>query len=254
MSLYFNPYRYSLGATQAPQRADNNSSPEIFRFGDNKNCDTFENNSPTKYFKEEYIKNMLIENPEIKQILRQNHIPVRLNMKELTELKNGHAKDTQDIADAIVKNLPPALKDKVDIQSIKTAALLHDVGKVLIPIEILNKEGALTNEERRVINLHPELGYQLLNNGEVNSQILNLVRYHHNIDKTLPDIDLQILNLADKYSALREKRPYKDKYSEKKALTILHRDVIKGEIHPALFNALVQSVALEQQEKFVKIS
>ena len=58
----------------------------------------------------------------------------------------------------------------------------------------------------------------------------------------LPDINLQILNLADKYSALTEKRVYKEAFSPQKALTIIYSDVKKGNIHPFLFNALVKAV------------
>ena len=83
-----------------------------------------------------------------------------------------------------------------------------------------------------------------MKNSGVNNEVLNLVRYHHDNKQNnfVPDINLQILNLADKYSALTEERVYKEAFSPQKALTILYSEVKKGDIHPFLFNALVKSV------------
>lgn len=64
------------------------------------------------------------------------------------------------------------------------------------------------------MDLHSELGYQLLKNSGVNDEVLKLVRFHHNnFEKAkqsyIADVNLQILNLADKYSALTEKESTK---------------------------------------------
>ena len=151
----------------------------------------------------------------------------------------------------------PALKQQVNMKDLKDAALLHDFGKVLIPTEILNKNGALSLNEHRIMDLHSELGYQLLKNSGVSDEVLQLVRYHHNNfdskGNIIPDINLQILNLADRYSALTEKRVYKDEYSPKKALTILFADVKRGNIDPMLFNALVKIVQKQDSEDETKV-
>lgn len=187
-------------------------------------------------------------------------MPVRLNMVELRDLMDNHSKDTMNIAVGIAANLPEALKQRVNMKDLKDGAMLHDFGKVLIPPQILNKNGPLTVEEHKIMDLHTELGYQLLKNSGISDEVLNLVRYHHdNFDGTdsvrknfIPDINLQILNLADKYSALTEKRVYKEAYSPKKALTILYSDVKKGNVHPFLFQALVKS--LESQAVQVNVN
>lgn len=218
-------------------------------FGQTNVKDSFENNSLKKFCNESEINKMISQNPELKNLLIQNKIPHHLNMKELNDLFDSHCKATQDIAAAIAGNLPPALKQQVNIKVLKDAAMLHDFGKVLIPSEVLNKNGALTNDEHKIMDLHSEIGYQLLKNSGVDEKILNLVRYHHeNFEDTksgrnfVPDINLQILNLADKYSALTEKRVYKEKFSPQKALTILYSEVKNGKIHPFVFNALVKSL------------
>lgn len=237
----FNPSQYGIGLVSNIQlgKLGNRVS-----FRSNAAGDSFENNSPAKLFNELEIKKMISQNPELKKILSENKLPVRLNMDELMELKSNHCQDTQEVAQSIVKNLPQALKQGVNIKNLKDAAILHDFGKVLIPSEILNKNGALTEEEHKIMDLHTELGYQLLKNSGVNDDILKLVRYHHTEKHKdiVPDINLQILNLADKYSALTEKRVYKEAFSPQKALTIIYSDVKKGNIHPFLFNALVKAV------------
>lgn len=208
--------------------------------------DSFQSNSSAKFFEESAVKNLIAQNPEVAKILKSYKIPLKLNMKELKELQTGHCKDTQEVAINISKNLPHALKQQVNLKDLKEGAMLHDFGKVLIPTEVLNKNGALTDEEHKIMDLHTELGYQILKNSGVNDEVLNLIRYHHNntdgAKGFVPDINLQILNLADKYSALTEQRVYKEAFTPEKALTIIYSDVKKGDIHPFLFNALVKSV------------
>lgn len=208
--------------------------------------DSFRNNSPLALYNEHEIKKMVCENPEIIEILKNHRIPLRLNMKEIYELRNGHCQTTQDICVKIAKNIPPDLRQFINIKDLKDAAILHDFGKVLIPAKILNKNSVLTQEEYKIMNLHSELGYQLLKTTGVNQNVQNIVRYHHNIDGNyLPDINLQILNLADKYSALTENRVYRKQYSPAQALKIIHNDVLKGNIDPLLFHALVNAIKNE---------
>ena len=208
--------------------------------------DSFQSNSSAKFFDENTVKTLIAQNPTVGKILKDNKITPKLNMKELKELQLGHCKDTQEVAINIAKNLPYALKQQANLQDLREGAMLHDYGKVLIPSEILNKNGVLTDEEHKIMDLHSELGYQLLKNSGLSDSVLNLIRHHHNnVDAShsfVPDINLQILNLADKYSALTESRVYKDAYSPEKALTIIYSDVKKGDIHPFLFNALVKSI------------
>ncbi|MBQ8668532.1 HD domain-containing protein [bacterium] len=248
-------YNFRVGSTP---KININSYGSRVTFG-NSQTDSFQINSPARLFNEVEIKNMIATSPEVKKILSENKISGNLNMAELHALQNGHCKDTQDVAVAIANYLPPALKQQVNIRDLKDGALLHDFGKVLIPAEILNKNGRLTDDEHKIMDLHTELGYYLLKNSGLNDSVLNMVRYHHdNYLKTetgknfVPDINLQILNIADKYSALTEKRVYKDAYDSKKALMVIYGDVQRGEVHPFLFNALVKAVSAEQVPVIVK--
>ena len=134
--------------------------------------------------------------------------------------------------------------------------MLHDFGKVLVPAEILNKHGKLTDEEFRIMHLHSELGYQLLKNANLNNEVLSLIRYHHDNfqnNNFVPDINLQILNIADKYSALTENRVYKQALTPKQALTIIYSEVKKGNVHPFLYKALVQAVKNTETQTVAKV-
>lgn len=219
-----------------------------FRVGFGNNSDTFESTSPARFTTEEHIKKALMTNPKIKVILKEMNAPIKLNLTELKELCKNHAKDTQNIATEIISNLPKGLREHVNVKSVKEAAYLHDLGKVLIPAEILNKNGKLTDKEKEIMHRHSELGYELLKNTDIDTRTLNLVKYHHqNSSHTgypkvpsdfLADINLQILNVADKYSALTEDRVYKPAMDKNKALAIIYKDVQNGNLHPFVFKAL----------------
>ena len=222
------------------------------------NGDSFQITSAERFFNEDVINTMIANSSDLKKILSDNKLPVKLNIRELQELKNGHCKETQELCAKIVKNLPAALKNQVNIKSLKEGALLHDFGKVLIPPEILNKNGRLTEDEHKIMRLHSEIGYNLLKNDVDDQEVLSLIRYHHNNKVNhknfVPDVNLQILNIADKYSALTEKRVYKDAFSPQQALTIIYGDVQKGDVHPFLYNALVKTVMDVETKKPVNIS
>lgn len=247
MGINFNPWRLLTGSAAPVQFNNNYSIP----FGNKLSNDSFQNNSVERFFDEKNIKSMIAQNSELKEIMSKNNLPVRLNMSELLELKQGHCRDSAEICGKIYKILPPALKNQVNIKDLKDGAMLHDFGKVLIPPEILNKEGKLTPEEYKIMHLHSELGYQLLKNSGVNDEVLSLIRYHHdNVkddNKFVPDINLQILNIADKYSALTEKRVYKKALTPQQALGVIYNEVQKGNVHPMLYYSLVQAVRQTSQ-------
>ena len=222
--------------------------PKSASFGNNY-VDTFESNLPQKYTSEIAIRKAIENNPKIKNITKDFNPELKLNMKELEEVLQNHSSDTQNIAKGIVQNLPFSLKNKVDIKSLDTAAYLHDIGKVIIPSEVLNKPGRLNDAETKIMHTHSELSYEILKNSGLDDKVLKLIRNHYQNAKRTgypwvtqdfnADLNLQILSIADKYSALTEKRIYKDPLSPKEALTIISRDVEEGKLHPFVFKALV---------------
>jgi HD-GYP domain-containing protein (c-di-GMP phosphodiesterase class II) len=106
-----------------------------------------------------------------------------------------------------------------DLQRLERGSLLHDVGKVGIPASILDKQGALTPEEWRLMQLHPVIGERILSPIATLQDILPLVRSHHErLDGTgYPDGLVgdaihplaRILAVADVFDALHSDRPYR---------------------------------------------
>ncbi|MBE7709344.1 MAG: HD domain-containing protein [Cyanobacteria bacterium SIG32] len=221
-------------------------------FGNLYATDSFQTTSVNRYLTEDAIKRAIASNPNIKTILKEEGIPAKLNFAELQKLNETHAKATQDIAAGIIANLPKGLKERVNVKSVKDAALLHDVGKVLIPTEILNKPGKLDEKEQKIMHRHSELGYEILKNTDIDTRTLYLVKYHHqNMSHSgypavksdfFADVNLQILSASDKYSALTEERPYKTAMDPDSALAIIYKDVKDGNLHPFVFKALYDFV------------
>jgi len=190
-------------------------------------------------------------NPEIMRILKENKIPLKVNIKALEELQSGHLKNARINAAKIYSSLPEDLKKGINMSNIQQAAMFHDIGKVLIPEKILNKNGKLNEEERKVMEAHSELGYELLKNTGLNKEVLNLIKYHHQNPKTdgYPkadqdfsyNLELDILRAADEYTALREERPYKSALSKQEALSIIKEDVNKGYISAEVYHAMEKS-------------
>lgn len=188
-------------------------------------------------------------NPRIMEILSTLGIPLKINMEELAKLQTGHMKDVRVNAAKIYSALPQELKSQVNSEDIQQAAMLHDIGKIFIPKEILNKSGALTPEERKIVEFHSELGYELLKSmGNVKPEVLALVKYHHQTangggypregENQGSDIAVQTMRAADIYSALRETRPYKKAKTSDEALAIMREDVESGKMSEDVYQAL----------------
>ncbi|MCR5666575.1 MAG: HD-GYP domain-containing protein [Eubacterium sp.] len=118
------------------------------------------------------------------------------------------------------------------IRNIAMAGILHDIGKVKIPDEILNKPGKLTVEEFDIIKKHPVYGYDLMRNikGLEEEVGLGILQHHENINGSGYPYSLKageisymgkILSVVDVYDALVTKRPYKDARRSNVALNML---------------------------------
>lgn len=233
----------------------NYPKPEI-RFSGSLTSDKFESQSSNLYTSEFYLRKAIKTNPQITKILSEVNVPVTLHMEQLDNLLKTHAADTKRIAEGITNNLPFSLQNKVNLKAVTDAAYLHDVGKSLIPPEILNKNGKLDAIETEIMHKHSILGYELLKNSNIDKTTLNLIKNHHqNAKKTgypfadknfNADLNLQIVSMADKYSALTEKRAYKEPMDKTKALAIIYNDVKEGKLHPFVFKALVNFTRQEE--------
>lgn len=215
--------------------------------------DTFQSTLPERYTSEQMISKLAKSNPDIEKILKANNLPTEINYSSIADSLKSHCSTTRDICVGIYDNLPYSLKSEVDLNSLKEASYLHDIGKVFIPEGLLNKKGSFTPEEYKIMQLHSDLGYELLKGTNLSEKTLSLIRNHHQdltkngypkVDKNyVVGTDLQVLALADKYSALTEKRPYKEPMTREQALTLIGTEVKLGKFNPLIYNSLVQATA-----------
>ena len=89
---------------------------------------------------------------EIKELSGNPYLNLKVNIDELRKLKHGHMLDTRAKIATMYSYLPENIKSEVNMQTIQKAGYLHDYGKVLIPKEILTKNGALDQNEKKIMD------------------------------------------------------------------------------------------------------
>jgi HD-GYP domain-containing protein (c-di-GMP phosphodiesterase class II) len=138
-----------------------------------------------------------------------------------------------------------------NIQKVATGLFLHDIGKTLIPQEILNKANPLNHNEWNIIKQHPVEGFKLLNNmNALNDEIKTIVMQHHErmsgrgypmgLKGNQIHLYSKICSIADSFDALTSKRPYrKSVESSFNALLILKNEMIR-EVDMNIFQQFVK--------------
>lgn len=140
-----------------------------------------------------------------------------------------------------------------DVRAFGVAGLLHDVGKIKIPAEILNKAGRLTPEERSTMNRHPVEGAKIIIETEQKLDLAAVVAYEHHIMLNgggYPTFDYprechqasKLAHVCDVYDALRTNRPYRAAWPAEKVLAYLEERA-GTEFDPDLARAFVKMMA-----------
>lgn len=132
------------------------------------------------------------------------------------------------------------------LEDIEYGTILHDIGKIAVPDNILNKPGKLTPEEFEIMKKHSLIGYELLK--DVFEPISLIIRDHHekldgsgypNGIKNV-DPEAQLVACADIYDALTSKRPYKNEISHEKAIDIMITD-LSGKIDDKILTEFLKT-------------
>ncbi|WAA09771.1 HD-GYP domain-containing protein [Fervidibacillus albus] len=148
-------------------------------------------------------------------------------------------------------------KTSTKIESIGTGFLMHDIGKLKVPQDILMKKEKLTKEEFETVKNHSLYGEELLKKFGFSEISQHMAKYHHvRLDQTgypepIPDAipwEVQMLMIVDVFSALTLDRPYRKAYSIKEAIEILHMG--KGKFQPDLVKSFVQFII--EKEKSIE--
>jgi putative nucleotidyltransferase with HDIG domain len=142
----------------------------------------------------------------------------------------GHSSRVTVFAQAMARGLR---LDKDRISVLRLGALLHDVGKLVVPSSVLLKRGPLTDEELGLMRRHPAAGARMLRSLGAPETILPLVLHHHErwdgagypTGRRGDDIPLEarVLCIADSFDAMTSTRPYRTTWTPDEALDELER-------------------------------
>ena len=156
---------------------------------------------------------------------------------------------------ALMISLARQLKvDESLIRKLGIAGLLHDMGKAMMPLEVLNKPGKLTDDEFRIMKSHPEEGFKLLRDSQYVDEItFDVVLHHH--EKTdgsgyperLKDTEISLYAkmgaVCDVYDAITSNRPYKSGWDPAESLRKM-AEWANGHFDPTVFQAFVKSLGI----------
>ena len=190
-------------------------------------------------------------------------VSILSNVVEIRNHESGdHIRNIRRITELLLHQLVQKTKayhlSEEDIALIKTASSLHDIGKIMIPEEILNKPGKLTKEEFEIMKTHSAAGAQILEQMKYGQDkplyryALEICRWHHErwdghgypdglMGEEIP-ISAQIVAIADVYDALTSERCYKKAYDHTTAINMILNGEC-GAFNPLLLECLTETAA-----------
>lgn len=175
-------------------------------------------------------------------------------LHDKSEFYHTHSKRVGLIAGAICDAMNLDNKEK---EKIRMGAMVHDIGKIYVDQEWLERNGPLTEKEWEMIKMHPIKGANLLRKLRVDSDIITGVLYHHeNIDGTGYPLQLEknniplaarIIRVADSIEAMASKRPYR----AVKTFTEIEQELLKGK--GTQFDEQIVKICLNGLSKRIKL-
>lgn len=182
-------------------------------------------------------------------LLKKANISTVLVLSQTIEAKDpytrGHCLRVRNFAKAIGKHLR---FDKERLFLLELAALLHDIGKIGVSGNILNKKSRLTAKEYADIKMHSDIGADILSKVKFFRPIIPLIRHHHEFyngngypsglrEDQIP-LESRILAIADTFDAMISDRPYRRAFSTDKALSVI-KEVAGTQLDPQIVKIFI---------------
>ncbi|MEH7239172.1 HD-GYP domain-containing protein [Bacillus sp. JJ1562] len=156
-----------------------------------------------------------------------------IEIKKQVEIKDRYTQKHSDrVANYSVKIAKKLKLDKERLVNLTTASVLHDIGKINVPIEILNKPGRLTDEEYEIIKKHPVDGAEMIKDSyykelapiiEQHHERLNGSGYPNGLSGEDIVLEARIIAVSDTFDAMTEDRAYRKAFKEQIAIDELKR-------------------------------
>jgi putative nucleotidyltransferase with HDIG domain len=197
-----------------------------------------------------------IENVKLYQNIRDNYLKTIRGFALAVEAKDrythGHSENVMKYTMILARKL--GMPDH-EIEQVKSAGLLHDIGKIGISDVVLNKPGKLTIEEFEEIKKHPELGARIIADVPFLKSLVPLVLHHHEFfdGSGYPEgirgdqipYGARILGVCDAYEAMTSDRPYRKAMDEERAISILAENKLK-QFDPHIADAFIEVIRSKQ--------
>jgi putative nucleotidyltransferase with HDIG domain len=178
-----------------------------------------------------------------------------LKLKEFDQYTTTHALNVAVLAMGLAESLGCRPRE---IRDIGVAGLLHDIGKIRIPLEVLTKPGKLTDEERAIMNTHPVDGARVIMQSDEDLGMAATVAYEHHIMLNgggYPPLHYsrqcamasRLVHVCDVYDALSTTRPYREAWSSDRAMLYLEERA-GTEFDPELVNAFIRTLRQGQAQ------
>lgn len=192
--------------------------------------------------------------------LRETNVAIFMALADAVETRDPytrrHAMGAAELATRVARRMGLP-EDQVEI--VRLAAILHDIGKIGIPDRILHKEGPLTSEERQVVQTHPEMGAHLIAGIPFLREVATVIRHHHErhdgtgYPSRLPSeaipLGARIVALVDAYSAMTTDRPYRSAMAHAAAVREIQRHAGK-QFSPAVVAAFVAEFPANESDSW----
>lgn len=187
---------------------------------------------------------------------------VQKQIEKLDELDIYTSKHIHSVPQLVNKMCQKMNYTEKEIKFFVQCAYLHDIGKIFIPPDILQKKGKLTDDEYKTMKTHTTQGAELCESLISLKKYSNVARSHHENEdgsgypngiSNIP-IEAAIIKIADVYDALVSKRQYKEEIKITKAIDILKESLIdKGlankVVFKALLNVIIENEQITEEEK-----
>lgn len=173
-----------------------------------------------------------MDNARLFREVQSTYLSTVKALVSIIEAKDAYIKGhTERVADYAVALATKLRLPKQEVRDIAFGAVLHDIGKLLVYEQVLNKTGDLNDEEWEMLKQHPEVGAQIIESMEFLGGTIPLVRHHHESydGKGYPDglagkgipLGARIITVADSFDAMTTDRAYRKALSFDEAIDIL---------------------------------